>query len=139
MQTLTLPDIKDIKDIIVIPDSSFYLFILSCVIIFIIVLFFIFYFYKYYIKQRYNIRKKYFIEFKNLLNTLENKKSKQLAKNLSYTLTKYLHLLAKTQEEEVLKNILIEDLSKYKYIKDDKVLTSHTKLKLKEFLGTLRV
>ncbi len=136
MQNLKLYGIKDIVDI---PDNSFYLFILFAVIIFIIVLVLIFYIYKFYIKKRDNIRKKYFIEFKNLLYTLEDNKSKKLEKNLAYTLTKYLRLLAKTQEEEVCKDILIEDLSQYKYKNENNKLNTNTKLKLQEFLGMLHV
>ena len=54
-------------------------------------------------------------------------------------MTKYLRLLAKTQEEEKLKNIIIKDLSQYKYKKDDDMFNSNTKVKLKEFLGMLHV
>lgn len=101
--------IHDIKSLEVIPDISFYLFILSLLLIFLVIVALLFLAFKYFRKKE-NIRKIYYEELKNIDFTN--------SKESAYKLTKYMRKLARSEREIKISNEIIDDLYKYKYIKN---------------------
>lgn len=103
-------EINDIKNLVEIPDFSFYIFVLLCILFILVFTTLVFLIYKKIKHKKKNLRKEYYKILKNI--DFSN------AKEDSYKISKYLRLLAKNQKEKSLSNELINDLEQYKYKKE---------------------
>lgn len=123
--------IHDIKNIIEIPDNSFLIFIILCLIGFIVVVSLIFFIIKLFKNKKQNLRKIYFENLKNI----DYKDSKKAA----YNITVYLRFLAQNETEKNYSIALIEELEKYKYKKDVEEFDEELKAKIETFKDMIDV
>lgn len=123
--------IHDIKDLIQIPDISFYVFIALCLIIVLILLVLIFITYKYFKNKKKNKRKEYY----KILKELDLKESKKSA----YDISKYTRLLVSNEVEEKLFNELNEELEKFKYKKEVEPINDEVKILFGRFMDITNV
>ncbi len=123
--------IHDIKDIVEVPDFSFYIYygLISLAIILILIAFY--FIYKFFKNKKVNIRKEYYkiLEELDLTNT----------KNSAYLITKYGHILAQNEREKQLFYDLVEMLEIYKYKKNVPIFSEDIKVSLKIFMESLDV
>ncbi len=99
--------IHDIKDIVEVPDVTFYIYYGLIILAFIALCLVIYFIYKFIKNRKINIRKEYF----KILEELDLNNSK----NSAYQITKYGHLLARNDREKQLFNDLLSELEVYKY------------------------
>ena len=102
--------INDIKPLVEVSDYSFYFFI-TLIICFIILLTYILYFIYKKIKNKKIDYSKIYIK---KLQKIDVSKSK----NAAYSITKYCNAITKNEEQTLLANALIENLTQYKYKKN---------------------
>lgn len=123
--------IHDIKNLVEIPDISFYIFLILCILAGLIILALLFFIYKFFKNRKNNRRKEYF----QILKDLDFTNSKHTA----YTITKYSRLLVSNEREEKLCLELIEELEQYKYKKDVNNLSVEAKSMFERFMDSLDV
>lgn len=123
--------IHDIKNLVEIPDISFYIFLTLCILAGLIILALLFFIYKFFKNRKNNRRKEYF----RILKDLDFTNSKHTA----YTITKYSRLLVSNEREEKLCLELIEELEQYKYKKDVNNLSVEAKSMFERFMDSLDV
>lgn len=123
--------IHDIKNLVEIPDISFYIFLTLCILAGLIILALLFFIYKFFKNRKNNRRKEYF----RILKGLDFTNSKHTA----YTITKYSRLLVSNEREEKLCLELIEELEQYKYKKDVNNLSVEAKSMFERFMDSLDV
>ncbi|WP_419768335.1 hypothetical protein [Arcobacter sp.] len=122
--------INDIKDLVSIPDISFYILILLIVLGIVIIGFLGFLIYSFF-KNKKNPRKKYYEIIKNIdLND---------TKNAAYQITFYTRKLAKNEREIKISEELISLLEEYKYKKDVKKFENNIIQKYELFMETIDV
>lgn len=123
--------IHDIKNLVEVPDISFYLFISLIILAFLILCISIYLLYKKFKNKNKKIRKEYY----KILQEIDFSKSK----NAAYKITKYARLLAISQREIKLANELILQLEKHKYKKDVEDINKSIKIKYEIFMDALDV
>ncbi|MGA1932830.1 hypothetical protein ACH5BF_08940 [Arcobacter sp. YIC-464] len=123
--------LHDIKELVVIPDNSIFIFsfliFLGVILLLSIAIFII----KLLKNRKKDLRKEYF----EILENLDYNDSKKSA----YIITKYVRVLARSQREIKIANELIEELSEYKYKKEVKDIDTNTKAKLSTFMDIVDV
>lgn len=123
--------IHDIKELVEIPDFSFFIYSLLWilgVLAFCIVIFLI---YKYFYNKNRCQRKEYF----KILKELDLNNSKESA----YKITKYARLLVHNEREKRLCNELIEELETFKYKKEVAPLSDDVKILFGRFMDSVDV
>lgn len=123
--------INDIKELVKIPDFSFYLYISLWILSALILAILIFLLYKYFKNRTKQQRKNY---YKNLKNVDLNK-----SKKAAYEITKYARLLAKSDREIKFLNELLEELEPFKYKKKVKPLSNEAKIIFDRFMDNVDV
>ncbi len=121
-----LKGLRDIKDIVQIPDMSFYIF-LSIVIVAVVLLLVLVFYVVGLIKKRGKSKRKLYIQ---KLKHIDIKDAKKAA----YDITKYARKLAKTKEEKGIYEQLLRELERYKYVKNPPKFDEKSKKYLKLFL-----
>ncbi len=122
--------INDIKDLVNIPDISFYILILLIVLGIIIISFVGYLIYRFF-KNKKNPRKRYYEIIKNIdLND---------TKNAAYQITFYARKLARNEREIKISEELIALLEEYKYKKDVKKFENDIFQKYELFMDTIDV
>ncbi len=122
----SLKGLKDIKNIVQIPDFSFYIFLSLIVVGVIVVIILSIYIFKFIKKRKQSKRKIYIQKLKNIdLND---------SKKAAYMITKYARVLANTKESEKILEELLKELDKYKYVKNSPKMDEQSKKYLKLFL-----
>ena len=123
--------LHDIKDIVQIPDNSIFIFIAIILSILLVIFLLIIFIIKYLNSKKVNPRKEYY----KILENIDFKNSKKDA----YTITKYVRLLANTNNEKRLAMDLIDELEKYKYKKKVDAMDNKVKVKLSTFLDLVDI
>jgi len=123
--------IHDIKELVEIPDISFYIYITLWILGIAFIFAIIFLIYKFFYNRNKNERKKYY----KILKEVDLSNSKQSA----YTISKYTRLLATSQREEKLVEELIEELDSYKYKKEVEELNDDVKIIFARFMDSVDV
>lgn len=123
--------IHDIKNLVLIPDNSIFIFSFLIFLGVIVVLLIIFFIYKFIKNKKTNERKTWF-------KTLENI-NYQNPKEAAYTITKYTRLLVTNPRDKKLCNELIEELEKYKYKKTVESIDDNIKAKLSTLMDAIDV
>ena len=123
--------IHDIKDIIQIPDISFYIFLGLSMLAILVLLILIFIIYKYFKNKKKNKRKEYY----KILKEIDLKESKKTA----YKISKYCRLLVSNEREKNLFNELNEELEKFKYKKEVEPLSDEVKILFGRFMDIIDV
>ncbi len=122
----SLKGLKDIKNIVQIPDFSFYIFLSLVIVGVIVVIILSIYIFKFIKKRDQSKRKIYIQKLKNIdLND---------SKKAAYMITKYARVLANTKESEKILEELLKELDKYKYVKNSPKMDEQSKKYLKLFL-----
>jgi len=121
-----LKGLRDIKNLVEIPDISFYIF-LALIIVGILVTLSLFIYIVGIIKKRKKSKRKLYIQ---RLKSIGFKDSKKAA----YEITKYARVLAKTKEEKDILYQLLKELERYKYVKNPPVFDEKSRKYLKLFL-----
>ena len=123
--------LKDIKELVDIPDYSIYLYMLLWILgslVFFILLFILI---RLIINRGKNRRKLYYKTLKEIdLND---------SKKAAYEITKYTRLLIQSDREKKLALELIEELDRYKYKKDVEPLGSQAKILFGRFMDNVDV
>ncbi|ADG92438.1 conserved hypothetical protein [Arcobacter nitrofigilis DSM 7299] len=122
--------INDIKNLVSIPDISFYILILLIVLGIVIIGFVGYLIYRFF-KNKKNPRKKYYETIKNI-NLSDTK-------NAAYQITFYARKLAKNEREIKISEELITLLEEYKYKKDVKKFENNILQKYELFMETIDV
>jgi len=125
-----MTDIKihDIKNLSVVSDWSFYIFLILILCALVLFSFLIYLLIKKIKNKKVNSKKIYLEKLKNIdLN---------LGKNAAYEITQYIHLLNKDDIQKQLSKKLINDLNTYKYKKESTGFNEPTKILFKKFLET---
>lgn len=123
--------IHDIKELVEIPDFSFYIYSILWILGILIFVLFVFLLYKYFYNKNRSSRKKYF----KILKELDLNDSKECA----YKITKYARLLAHNEREKRLCEELIEELESFKYKKEVKPLSDNVKIIFGRFMDSVDV
>lgn len=123
--------IHDIKQLVEIPDISFYIFIALIILIVAFIGLISFLIYKYFNNKKRNLRKEYY----KILKDISFDDTKQTA----YTISKYTRLLATSDLEIKLCKELIEELEKYKYKKNVEKFDGNVKVRFGIFMDSLDV
>lgn len=121
-----LKGLRDIKDIVQIPDMSFYIF-LALVMVGILVLVALIVYLLGIIKKQKKSKRKLYIK---RLKSVDLKDSKKAA----YEITKYARALAETKQEKGILDQLLRELERYKYVKNPPVFDEESKKYLRLFL-----
>ncbi|RXK02940.1 hypothetical protein [Halarcobacter bivalviorum] len=123
--------LHDIKQLVEIPDFSFYLYLLLLSVVILIIVLLIYLVYKLFKNRKKDERKTYY-------EILENIDFKQ-AKKSAYEITKYGKLLATSDREKKLIEELIEELEKYKYKKEVTSIDNEVKILFNRFMDSVDV
>jgi len=123
--------IHDIKNLVLIPDNSIFIFSFLIFLGVIIILLIIFFVYKFIKNKKTNERKTWF----KILENIDYNNPKEAA----YTITKYSRLLVKGQRDKKLCYELIEELEKYKYKKTVESIDDNIKAKLSTLMDAIDV
>jgi hypothetical protein len=121
-----LKGLRDIKDIVQIPDMSFYIFLTLLAVGALVVVSLAIYIIGI-IKKRKKSKRKLYIKRLKSVNLKDSKKA-------AYEITKYARALAETKEEKGILEQLLRELEKYKYIKNPPEFDGMSKKYLKLFL-----
>jgi len=121
-----LKGLRDIKDIVNVPDMSFYIFLALIIVGALIALSLVIYLLGV-IKKRKKSKRKLYIQ---KLKSVDIKDSKKAA----YLITKYARKLAKTKEEKGILEQLLKELERYKYVKNAPPFDEESKKYLRLFL-----
>ncbi len=121
--------IYDIKQLVEIPDISFYIFISLVILTLIFIFLLSFLIYKYFNNKKRNLRKEYCQILKNI--------SFDDTKQAAYTISKYTRLLASSDRETRLCQELIEDLDEYKYKKNVQNFDKNVKVRFDIFMDSI--
>jgi len=121
-----LKGLRDIKDIVNVPDMSFYIFLALVIVGALIALSLVIYLLGV-IKKRKKSKRKLYIQ---KLKSVDIKDSKKAA----YLITKYARKLAKTKEEKGILEQLLKELERYKYVKNASPFDEDSKKYLRLFL-----
>ncbi len=122
----SLKGLKDIKNIVQIPDFSFYIFLSLIIVGVIVVIILSIYIFKF-IKKRGQSKRKFYIQKLKNIDLNDSKKA-------AYMITKYARALANTKESEKILEELLKELDKYKYVKNSPKMDEQSKKYLKLFL-----
>jgi hypothetical protein len=120
-----LKGLRDIKDIVQVPDISFYIF-LALVIVGIVILLSIIIYIVNILKNRQKSKRKFYIL---KLKNIDFKDSKKAA----YEITKYARKIANNKESRNILEQLLKELDKYKYIKNPPKFNDKSKKYMKLF------
>ncbi len=123
--------IHDIKELVEVPDISFYIYYGLISLGVIICCIFIYFAYKFIINKKTNIRKEYLSILQNI--NLED------TKHSAYIITKYGHKIAIHEREKQLLEDLIVQLEIYKYKKDVPKFSDEVKTSFGIFMDSLDV
>lgn len=123
--------IHDIKQLVEIPDISFYIFIALIILVVAFISLISFLIYKYFNNKKRNLRKEYY----KILKDISFDDTKQTA----YTISKYSRLLATSELEIKLCKELIDELEKYKYKKNVEKFDGNVKVRYGIFMDSLDV
>jgi len=121
-----LSNLKDIKGIVQIPDMSFYIFLTLSIVAVLILLSIVIYIFGI-LKKRQKSKRKLYIQKLKSVNTKDSKKA-------AYLITKYARKIAKTKEEKGILEQLLNELERYKYVKNAPSFDKESKKYLKLFL-----
>lgn len=123
--------LHDIKQLVEIPDFSFYLYLFLLSVVILIIVLLIYLVYKLFKNRKKDERKTYY-------EILENIDFEQ-AKKSAYEITKYGKLLATSDREKKLIEELIEELEKYKYKKEVTSIDNEVKILFNRFMDSVDV
>lgn len=123
--------IHDIKELVEIPDFSFYIYSLLWILAIVAFFVLVFLIYKYFSNKKKCKRKEYFKILKEL-NLNDSKKA-------AYKITKYARLLSQNEREKRVCSELIEELSPYKYKKEVEPLNDNVKILFGRFMDIIDV
>lgn len=123
--------IRDIKQLVDIPDYSLYIYMFLWIMGIVIVFIILFISIRYFLTRKKNKKKEYYKILKNI--DLSN------SKKAAYTITKYARLISQSDREKKLSNELIEELESYKYKKDVKPLDDEFKILFGRFMDNVDV
>ncbi len=121
-----MDNLKDIKPLVEIPDSSFIIFSITLGLIAVFVLITLFFVWRYFYKKRLPNRKKEYLKILQNMNLSNTKES-------AYLITKYGRALANEPKKREILDELIKLLEEYKYKKD---VDGEFKKEIKEYFDT---
>lgn len=123
--------IHDIKELVEIPDFSFYIYSLLWILAILAFFIIIFLVYRFFSNKKRCKRKEYYKILKEL--DLSD------AKNSAYKITKYARLLAQNEREKRISDELIEELEAFKYKKEVEPLNDNVKIIFGRFVDSVDV